>query len=398
MAAAVIVGIVAISGAAFVRVQGRASQSQRDWANARVHAVTAIEAGCYVIDTNPTWRDGVGGPGYYNLWIMIGGGWAKMDLVDPVDGDLTNNETDDVVIVGLGEHGAAAHKIEVTVQTLTLPLDALSTCLHAAGEIEVKGGCILTVQDAPLSTNGNLRIDEMVVGDAEGLTRSGGGTITGTTTLGADPKPFPPASVIDDYIAKAVPLGDPGSTIEKLVLSPGSNPWGAVDAEGVYFIDTGGGNLTIKGIRLWGTLIVRTGGGKVTIDDAAFMEPFRDDYPVLIIDGGLKVQIKNAQGTVDEANWSTNFNPAGSPYLGTSDSDQLDSYPNEIRGLVHVTGTFELDQSPVINGAVICESNVTCHSSDSLIVHDPGLLTNPPEGYAYYNTQIKPGSWKQVVD
>ena len=395
LATTVLVGIIAIAAVGMTRAQGRSAQQDSDWSTAQLQAQNAIEGGLYVIHANENWRDMLGS---FNgtLGFYIGGGIATVVVTDPADGDIADSPDDDALLTATGTQGSAKHKTQVTLEIIHEPLEALATCLHAGGEIEVRGGCFLTVQDAPLSTNGNLKIDQVVVGDAEGLTRSGAGIITGTTTLGADPKDFPDPSVIDDYISKAVAIGDPGGTIEKLVLSPGANPWGIVDAEGVYFIDTGGSDLTIKGMRLWGTLIIRTGGKKVTIDIAAFMEPFRSDYPVLIVDGNL--QIKTNGAPLSEPNWSTNFNPPAAPYLGAGDADIHDTYPNELRGLIHVTGTFEMDNSPVLNGAVICESNVVCHSSNSLIVHDPSLVTNPPEGYTTRKVQIAPGSWRQAVD
>jgi len=76
----------------------------------------------------------------------------------------------------------------------------------------------------------------------------------------------------------------------------------------------------------------------------------------------------------------------------------VDTYPNEVRGLVHVTGTLTMQQTARVRGAVICESAVTCGGTNQ-IVHNPDLYENPPEGYVEpVVMRISPGSWCQVVD
>ena len=99
---------------------------------------------------------------------------------------------------------------------------------------------------------------------------------------------------------------------------------------------------------------------------------------------------------------AVNFNPPAAPYQGIGDTDLLDQYPSEIQGLVHVTGTLELNQDALVRGAVICESTaladaVKCTNAKS-IVYTPSLLSNPPQGYTTgVKMQPQSGSWKQVV-
>ena len=102
--------------------------------------------------------------------------------------------------------------------------------------------------------------------------------------------------------------------------------------------------------------------------------------------------------TVTESAWGTNFNPAGAPYGGGTDEDQTDVYPNEVRGLVHVTGTLTLSETARIQGAIIAESAVTCGGAGE-IVHNADLYQNPPLGYLEpVVMRISPGTWCQVVD
>jgi len=391
-----LIGVIAIAAALATRVHLKRSKAEMDWAGAQWNAASAIEGGCYMVDNYPDWRDGPVMPGNYTVAFIIGNGQASVTLVDPVDGDIANDDSHDVLIVGTGMEGSSQHQTTVRLEAINQPLDALNTALHAGGDIQVASGATLTVQNAVLSTNGNVDVDGFVMGDIEAATQTGSGFVSGEVTLGVDPKDAPGSAVVDDYVSLATTISPAGSTIEKFALGPAANPWGAANADGVYYVNTNGGNLTIKGCRIWGTLIVRTNGGTVTIDQAVLMENFRSDYPVLIVDGNLIVKTDNTQ--LAEADWSANFNPTGCPYQGNDDTDQADPYPNEIVGLVHVTGSFETQQTPMIRGVVVCEGDALFSGSNTTIESDTSIYENPPEGYSNWIMQIAPGSWAQSID
>jgi len=153
--------------------------------------------------------------------------------------------------------------------------------------------------------------------------------------------------------------------------------------------------------RISGTLIVVCPGKTVTIDQGVLIQPARSDYPALIVDGNLVLQ-SDSTSTLSEGSSSTNYNPAGAPYQGVADSDTSDTYPCEIGGLVHVTGTVTLDQRSLIRGMLICESGALLDAvtvkGDATIVYTPSLATSPPMGYTKSVTMVmEPGSYKQAV-
>jgi hypothetical protein len=316
--------------------------------------------------------------------------------IDPTDGDLANSEYNPLVLTGSGTKAATCHYAEVTLLAIVEPLEALNTCLHASGLLKINGGKQIIAVGAPISTNGQLDNDGTIDGDAEAGSVDTTGTITGTLTVPAPSKRMPAANVIHDYIAKATVIPFSG-TIDKQVLTPTCNPWGPANSDGVYYIDTGGNDLTIKDSRILGTLVIYTGPKKVVLDNAVFLRRYRSDYPVLIVDGNAEIKIHSCDYSLSEDSLSTNFNPIGAPYLGVSDEDTDDTYPNVIQGLVHVTGALRLQQTARIEGAVICESSVSCEDLNT-IVHDPALYASPPEGYTYVSgMQISPGSYQQTV-
>ncbi len=229
------------------------------------------------------------------------------------------------------------------------------------------------------------------------MTTSGGGTVTGTLTVPAQTKAIPDASVLDTYRGLAVTIPFPGGTMERAVLGPNSNPWGLGSPDGVYYMDTAGRDITIRGLRLWGTLVIRTSGHKVVLDDAVFMEPYRSDYATLIVDGNLEIRLRSGEHGLSETLWLTNFNPFSCSYQGRSDILILDLYPNEIRGLVHATGTVLFKNSPCVRGAVMCGGALT-FDDYAQVIYQPSLGQDPPLGYRTIQMHLAGDSWRQSVD
>lgn len=397
LASSVLVTIIGLAALAGVRIQTRGARRARDYAEARSSAVSAVELGLWFVAQDPNWRSTWAN----GAWLSdktLGHATFTLEGTDPRDGDLADSPYEPLVLTGLGTKGIARHKTQVTLVPVIEPLELLNTCCHAAGMLQIKGGKAITAVGAPISTNGILDNDEIIDGDAEAAGTADMKIITGTLTVPAPAKAMPDAGVITDYANRATAL--PAlAAIDKAVLTPTSNPWGTTDANGLYFMDTLGHDLTIRNSRIHGTLLIRTGAGKkVIIDNAVFIQNYRSDCPVLIVDGSLEIKNNSCDYPLSETSCDTNFNPVGAPYEGESDEDALDEYPNEIRGLVHATGYLKLFDNARIRGAVVCEDAATVEGTNT-IIHDPDLYTSPPEGYTYVQRmQISPGSWKQVVD
>jgi hypothetical protein len=233
-----------------------------------------------------------------------------------------------------------------------------------------------------------------IVGDLDTYQLSNWGTITGTAQTGVAAKELPDSSVFDTYAARATVIAHPG-TILKQALGPGRNPWGAANAAGVYYISIGATDLTIKASRIEGTLVVLCGTGKVILDSAVFLHNFRSDYPVLIVKGTLRLNYDSANSSLSEATWLANYNPTGVAYQSVTDTDQTDTYPNEVQGLVHVIGNLEATSTSRVRGVVITEGTAQFGNNNEFI-HDPAIAASPPDGYASWDMQEVSGSWTQA--
>lgn len=396
MMSAMLVTFIGLGSLLAIRVQRRSGSVANDLTQARLHAQSAVELGLLFTKTDADWRTNRAN----GLWISnqpLGDGTFSLTGVDPQDGDLTNSIYEPLVLTGIGQRGIARHQTQVTLVADIKALEALNTCLHTAQTLTIAFGQRITAVGAPVSANGTIENNGTIDGDAETASTASMGMVTGTLTMMVDEKHAPDADLVSTYVSKAtaVPFA---ATLANAVLGPGYNPWGPANSDGMYFIDTGGLNMTIQNLRVSGTLIVRTGAGTLTLDDAVCFSPYESDHPVLIVDGNAIVRYQSGTVTLSEASSGTNYNPLGASYAGVWDTDTTDEYPNEIQGLVHVTGSLTLQRTAQITGSVICEGSVSCQGSNT-IVHDPTLYAIPPEGYTFVDAmKVSPGSWKQVVD
>ncbi len=395
LGAAMMVTIIGLSAIWITRIQRYHGQGQLDYAHSQLYARSGIESGLLEIATNSSWRSAAS-----TTWAdkqVIGDGSFSLTAADPDDNDLSDSDYDSVVLTATGYKGLAVHKMQVTVDAVATPLEILKYAVHAGDVFKVKAGDILTLDGASGSTNALFRIDGLLDGDVEASSTSGGGTITGTLTVPAPVKDMPDSAIFEQYKSKAVTINLPSWTIEKFVLGPNVNPWGSPSPEGIYYIDTKGHDLIIRKARIYGTLVIDTGGKTVTIQNSVFIEPTDKKYPVLLIKGDLIIDIQSSSLPLRESDWGINFNPSGLPYEGVSDWDTTDEYPNEIRGLVHTLGDVFLKATSLIRGAVIASDDVEIDGINT-IIYDPALYTNPPIGYANMSMEIAQGSWKRVVN
>lgn len=414
-----VVGMAAVS---IRRVRVRSAAETNSFAAARLLAFSGAEHATVRINADSSWRstfDGV------TTQQTVDGGTFSWRVIDPVDGNLTDDTSEAATIVATGTHGDTSYtlRLGVTVSPGD-PITALSYAVMANTDIEIKDDKTVTISGAPLGCNDELKVKEDAVLNADvyaaRITLEGGGgkgkgkgksssvgVINGTVTTLNSSVSMPASGLFDTYKALATTVnisfsGKSGGKLEKGLLSPTSNPWGAVNADGVYYINTGGDDLEIKKARIYGTLIIDAGKGKVKIGKggAVLMQNFRSDYPTLIVNGKVELEMESGTDDLTESDADSNLNPAGSPYEGGTDSDESDSYPNEIHGLVHTSGETKLKKTTIIRGALICEGKIK-FEGDAQVIYDSNLSTSPPSGYSVGGTggtTVAPGEWVRQVD
>jgi hypothetical protein len=200
----------------------------------------------------------------------------------------------------------------------------------------------------------------------------------------------------------ALPLNAEGHReIRGEVLSPLSNPFGAnLNGEGVYVIDCLGQHVVIADSRIVATLVLVNPASGSSVENAVNWEPAVANYPALLVDGSMMLEFDDA--ALSEAAVQVNFNPAGTPYLGSEDGDKKDEYPSLIKGLVYVSGDLTVHQTPTIEGVLVVGNTLLASgqagSAVLTLTYQQAFLDNPPPGFGTLRMVVVPGSFRQVVD
>ena len=399
----VLLTVIGLAVVALVRLNTRLSEEAGDGAEAEALAESAIEYALSALAEDSNWRTTYTN-GTETAAKSLGGGTFTFKLVDEGDGSLSDDPMDNVRLYGYGRAGAAVRVYSVELKCKKVPLDVLRCAAHAAGS--VVANTTSTVSGGPLSSNASLTVPAAVVvnGDVEAPAVACGGTVTGTITSGAPVKSMPSTSLYDTYLARATTISYyslSSGKIDRVVLSPASNPYGSANSEGIYYVSVPSLNtMTVQNSRLVATLVVylNTSAKLATSSNLLWETPSAGQPALLIRSSGLAtVDLQASSGWFGEAEIGVNLNPTGTPYNGVSDSDLFDAYPCEVRGLIHSIGTL---YTLAIGGNFKCRGPVICHGpmtvgGGAVLYANRALLDSPPEGY-YTPGPMVPvaGTWR----
>jgi hypothetical protein len=398
LGAGMLITLIGLASLAAMRIQRVAFATGDDARQAHLHAQSAVELAVQWVRADPLWRINRTS-GTWSADLPISGSRITIEGIDPIDGNFLNRTTDPLILRATAIHGRARQIVEATLDASGTPLSILETAIYTPGELRIRPGASLTVTGAPAATASTLRNDGTLVGDAECLLSAGVGTTSGTVQIVSTARTFPGSEVVSMYADLAVPI-NPGFTIDRRLLAPGVNPWGAPSTDGVYVIYSSS-DITIRDSRIHGTLVIICPGRTVTIAGNVLMHSARPDFPALIVDGDLNLQF-SCETNLSESTLGVNFNPAEAPFEGASNTTSADVYPSEIRGLVHTRGRFIASGQSRVNGAIIVESGELSSAveiqNSLIVVHDPLLTRSPPMGYMEtISMSIRPRGWRQVI-
>ncbi|MFN7020920.1 MAG: hypothetical protein ACK4WH_06285 [Phycisphaerales bacterium] len=405
LGAATLLTVAGLSAVAVMRTSiGRVVMS-RDWSAAGVLAESSIEGALSRINTEPTWRSDfrtspVAGP------TSIGGGTASFRIEDPSDGDLSNNPKDPVRIIGVGKVGQARRAYAVEARWVPPPaLEVLNHAVYATGSINCRGAA--RAVGGGIRCAGTLTNSSTLLADVWASSVSNSGTIAGEVREGGSS--LSPLS--DGTLASLASRGTvinygslSGGSIDRVLLSPGANPYGAPNADGIYVISVPAlSTLTIRRSRIVGTLVVQLGlSSSLQVRDEVNWERSDDNLPTLIVSATAlsSVGFSGSSNPLSEGLLGVNFNPASTPYNGQSDTDTADTYPTEVRGVIHIStllASVTCGHGFTLNGTLITEGSLTIDAGASFN-HDATVLNSPPAAYQTGSASMMPvpGTWSWV--
>ena len=402
MGVAMIISIIALSSMTIARLQLKGRQNMQDLEQAQILAHSGVEFGMGNLDFVSDWRSTYTNDVECVSEITVGDGTMTYKLVDE-DGDLNDNATDSVRMIGVGRVGDAVYAASVLLEPGGDGLSSLESAIHSDDSLTVGSNTTLTV-DEEASSNTDVSAfasGASIDGDAwaAGIVT---GTVTGSSQSSMSPDREMPDSttVFDYYITQGTTINYsdlPSGEIDKQLISPNSNPFGSeTNSLGIYVIDCDGNTIVIKDSRILGTIVLLDVGANSQIDKDIHWEPVVSTYPALLVDGDLEMKW-HGDHTLDESKAGVNFNPTGSPYLSVEDSDTDDEYPGVIRGLIYIAGKLDITHECVLEGVVIVED--VCNVNDNTsISYDSSILSQPPPGFTSgTEMQIVPGTWQRVA-
>lgn len=174
--------------------------------------------------------------------------------------------------------------------------------------------------------------------------------------------------------------------MDRVLLSPTSNPYGTPNASGIYILNCNNQNVTITACRIVGTLVLIGAGAGTTIQAPITWEPAVAGYPALLSDSSISIGISGSAG-LGEGTYGVNFNPSGTPYPfvgGTTNTNASDGFPTIINGLIYCGGDLTLSSStsPTLNSSMITAGKLIANATSVSLSYNNASYVAPPPGFS----------------
>jgi hypothetical protein len=396
---AMIIALIAMASLHLSRAEIDVLTGANQISHAELLSQSAVEFAIARILADSSWRSaytsGVEEP---SSWLSLGSGSIKFVLSD-ADGNLADDTRDIVTVRGIGRVGEATQATTVKLEPATSALTCLAVALHAGGNITISGSATVTT-DRIVSSNGNINVSAgLIEGDAWAAGTISG-AVNGTPTQSGAARSMPSSQELwAYYLANGTVISIasiPSQTIDGVVLSAANNPYGAENPRGIYIIDTQGQSLRVRDSRIEATLVVISPAAATEIKGCVNWAPPAANFPALLVEGDVTFDWSGGSPLV-ESTESVNFNPTGTPYESVADSDQTDSYPGIIKGLVYATGNISVTDPCVMQGGLYAGGAASV--SDLLtIAYGGSPAAFPPPGFSNGTTmRVIPRTWQRVA-
>jgi hypothetical protein len=403
LAISMLVAVIGMGGMLAARSQSKSAEAVDQAGEARMYALAATElARLYMDDKN--WRS-TRTSGTWATNQTIGSGTYSIDVVDTTDGNFANNDTDTVLLTATGVRGSARQKLAVTLK----PNTTAYTCLNYA--IAVNGSATITSTTVngttrPLGCNATVTAAGTVMIDVEAVTAATGAVYGTTPKTGILAMTVPDSSVFNFYTSNgtvisidSIPAASGVHQIQKVVISPASNPYnaGATNTQGIYVIDCLNRTIQISKCRIVGTLCLLNVGANSSVSGSVSWVPVVSKYPCLLAQGNMALNM-GSTALAENATDAVSYNPAGTPYpypSGTTNATFTDvSYSSSIKGLVYVSGDVTTNSAFVFNNLVV-GGNLTCTGGSLTPTYDGTYYSSPGPGFYPATMAVQSGTWKR---
>lgn len=366
--------------------RARSSLQTQAYFNAQI----GLDAAFMELARTPRWRDTIA----TGEWLKSSGVYSVL-VRDPVDlnpnrsvdasGNPVNAERyDRLELFVTGTQETAQQLLGVTLNPTPEPLAALQYAVYAAGDLKIDNNAQLVAAGRPIFCKGEFDNQGSLFGNVLcGTERArSGATLVGTRRFATEAEKaaaeLPPfATIFDAYKTAATSLGI-RTQVNFNIYGPVIPSLGfRTNSEAIYYISTGGNNLTISNCEIFGSLVIDAGTGTVTLGNQVCLRraynvsnpggiPDSLSLPTLLVKGKLTIDFNQSQL----------YGSATS----SGGSDPATQVPNELDGLIHCSGDLKIKDSSRIRGTILCDGNVVIDGVNR-VRHDSSLVTNRPRHY-----------------
>ena len=237
-----IVAALGIAALSTVRIQRKQSQEADSIRQAELHAGSALQVARFQIRTDSQWRSKLEN-GTWASNQPIGNGFYNFSGSDPIDGNLTNNDLDPVIITATGIQSDSTQSVAAQFEFEEPALTCLQSTLHAGIDLEFHN-VTATGNGAPFTANEDVRVDDdaQVYANCaahDQVNFSSNGQVFGTTTNGMPLRQMPDATSVMSYyqskgatiLATALPLWDQNYVDNSGAETGNVNPWVTTDCD-----------------------------------------------------------------------------------------------------------------------------------------------------------------------
>ncbi len=327
------------------------------------------------------------------LWledIEVGDAAYSVTGIDTVDGVLADNDSDPVELTCTATVNGLTRTIQLNAQQS--PSEILRYAVAAGGVVKISNHVRVT---GNVTSNDKIEksgADTWIFGDAEAVNTINETTnITGVVSPGSAAQEFPSSSNIFTYYQTATTIAY-RSTIERVLISPTNNPYGPLtNANGLYKMTCANQKVVIKQCRIVGTLFLINPKSDSRIEISVNWQPARPDYPALIIQGS-QFEIITYEDLNEALIGFVDLNLPGESGYGSV----LNTFSNEINGVVYSTGKVILNSSSTINGSLIAVGDIELNDY-ARCNYDSDVYSTAPVKFFHNYLQPVAGTWRQVL-
>lgn len=237
-----IVAALGIAALSTVRVQRRQALEADSIRQAQLNAGSALQVARFQMRTESQWRSKLEN-GTWGSDRPIGNGYFNFTGIDPVDGNLTNNDLDPVIITATGSESGSKQSVAARFEFEQPGLTCLLSTLHAGTDLEFHN-VTATGNSAPFTANEDIRVDtdaQVYANCAahDQVNLSSNGQVFGTMTNGMPLRQMPDAAAVMSYyqgkgatiLASALPLWDQNYVDNAGAEAANINPWVTTDCD-----------------------------------------------------------------------------------------------------------------------------------------------------------------------